>query len=85
MVEINAILMATVHYDESEAMRFAPMHQNPLVTGQVTGASSAYPDTTYSLLTISAPNVLLWSLKPAEDGIAKAGIALRVWNMLERV
>jgi hypothetical protein len=23
----------------------------------------------------------LWSLKPAEDGIGSAGVAIRVWNM----
>jgi alpha-mannosidase len=32
------------------------------------------------LLTITDPNVLLWSLKPAEDGHAK-GLVARVWNM----
>ncbi len=28
--------------------------------------------------------VLLWSLKPAEDGIEYAGIALRIWNMSDK-
>jgi alpha-mannosidase len=68
-------------YDQAEAMRFALAHQNPLATGAVTGSSPHYPDTSYSLLSLSDPNVLLWSVKPAEDGIASAGIALRVWNM----
>jgi alpha-mannosidase len=29
---------------------------------------------------ISDPNVLLWSLKPAEEGIAE-GVIVRVWNV----
>lgn len=28
--------------------------------------------------------MLLWSLKPAEDGIKYAGIALRIWNMSDK-
>jgi len=67
--------------DEAESMQFALAHQNPLVAGQVTGQRPAYPETEYSLLTISDPQVLAWSLKPAEDGIEQAGIALRVWNL----
>jgi len=49
------------------------------VTGVVTGGT-AYPETFYSLLTISNPNVLLWALKPSEEGIRRAIIA-RVWNL----
>ena len=41
---------------------------------------NAYPETSYSLLTVSNPEVLLWSLKPAEDGPEK-GIIARVWNL----
>jgi alpha-mannosidase len=40
----------------------------------------AYPETTFSLVTISDPNVVLWALKPAEDGITR-GIVARVWNL----
>lgn len=68
-------------YDEAAAMRFALAHQNPLVAAPVTGQQPHYPEATYSLLTISDPRVLVWSLKPAEDGIERAGIALRVWNL----
>lgn len=71
-------------YDQAEAMRLALAHQNPLVTGQVTGKEPFYPETSYGLLKISDPNVLLWSLKPAEDGIEHAGIALRIWNMSDK-
>jgi alpha-mannosidase len=66
-------------YDQVAAMKFSLEHQNPLVTGAVTGGE-AYPETTFTLLSISNPNVLLWALKPAEDGIAQ-GIVARVWNM----
>ena len=62
------------------AMRFSLEHQNPLVTAIVTGTTGNYPATSYSLLTISDPNVVLWSLKPAEEGIDK-GIIARCWNV----
>jgi alpha-mannosidase len=51
------------------------------VTGPVTGQSDFLGDKSFGLLTISDPNLILWALKPAEDGVANAGIALRVWNM----
>jgi alpha-mannosidase len=67
-------------YDVTSAMRFAMEHQNPLTTALVSGpAASPYPPASYSLLSISNPNVLLWALKPAEEGISK-GIIARVWN-----
>ena len=68
-------------WDEAQAMKFALAHQNPLVTGRITGQRPVYPETEHGLLTISDPQVLMWSLKPAEDGIEQAGIALRVWNL----
>jgi alpha-mannosidase len=66
-------------YDPAAAMRLAMEHQNPFITGRVTGGS-AYPADQFSLLTISNANVLLSALKPAEDGIA-GGIIARVWNL----
>ncbi len=54
-------------------------HQNPLVTGPVRGGTD-YPATEYSLLRLSDPEVLLWALKPAEEGIARGMIA-QVWNL----
>lgn len=66
-------------FDAPSAMRFSLEHQNPLVAGEVTGTRSAYPEKVYSFLTMSDPDVLLWSLKPAEEGSAKGFIA-RVWN-----
>jgi alpha-mannosidase len=66
-------------YDQTAAMRFALEHQNPLVTAQVTGGSR-YPGASFSLLRIDNPHVLLWALKPAEDGI-RSGLVARVWNL----
>ena len=65
-------------YDPSSSMRFALEHQNPLIAGKVTGSNEIYGNQ-FSLLSVSDPNVLLWSVKPAEEGIDQ-GIILRVWN-----
>lgn len=66
-------------YNPVTAMKFALEHQNPLIAGGITGGN-AYPQTSYSLVTIDNPNVLLWALKPADDGIDQ-GIIARVWNL----
>ncbi len=62
-----------------ESMRCALEHQNPPVVHAITGGGG-YPETSYSLVTISAPEVLLWALKPSEEGIAQ-GIIARLWNL----
>lgn len=70
-------------YDQTAAMKFALEHQNPFVTGAIVGkADSAYPEATHSLLTVSNPDVLLWALKPHDDGI-KHGVVARLWNVSE--
>jgi alpha-mannosidase len=68
-------------YNVTTAMQFAMEHQNPLTTAVVTGPviGSPYPASTYTFLSISNPNVLLWALKPSEEGIAR-GVMARVWN-----
>ena len=69
-------------FDQTTAMKFSLEHQNPLVAGMIEGTgtqSRAYPASGFSFLNITNPNVLLWSLKPAEDGIS-SGIIARVWN-----
>jgi alpha-mannosidase len=66
-------------FDPAWAMRFALEHQSPLVAGRVRGGN-VYPGETFSLLGIDNPDVLLWSLKPAEEGIDQ-GIVARVWNL----
>jgi alpha-mannosidase len=68
-------------FDPAAALRFSLEHQNPLVTGEVTGGSG-YPETSYSLVEISSPGVFLWSLKPAEDTADNALVA-RIWNAAE--
>ena len=68
-------------YDPVAAMKFALGAQNPFVTAAVIGkVEGPYPAATYSLLNVSNPDVLLWALKPAEEGIA-IGVIARVWNL----
>jgi alpha-mannosidase len=66
-------------FDATAAMKFSLEHQNPLVASNVSGSKESYGNK-YSLFTVSNPNVLVWSIKPAEEGIDK-GVILRVWNM----
>jgi alpha-mannosidase len=66
-------------YDPVFAMKFALEHQNPFVVGEVKGGAG-YPANFYSFLAIDNPNVLLWAIKPADDGI-EAGIVVRLWNV----
>jgi alpha-mannosidase len=69
-------------FSQTASMKMSLEHQNPLVTQWVEGLGDqtrAYPAGSYSFVTISDPNVLLWALKPAEDGISR-GIVARVWN-----
>jgi len=73
-------------YDQAGAMRFALEHQNPLVAGAIIGkpgAPAAYPQASYSLVQSDRPDVLLWAVKPAEDGIG-AGLVTRWWNLAPR-
>lgn len=67
-------------FNQTTAMKFSLEHQNPFVTAEVTGTNSpSYDESSYSFLTISDTDVLLWALKPAEDGISQ-GVVTRVWN-----
>jgi hypothetical protein len=67
-------------FDQPAAMRFALEHQNPLVCARITGATNAYPATQFSFGRVSDTNILVWALKPAEEGITN-GVILRVWNL----
>ncbi|MCA8959560.1 MAG: hypothetical protein KDC38_03560, partial [Planctomycetes bacterium] len=67
-------------YDAGSAMRFALEHQNPPVAGAVTGALGQLPASSASFLSIDDPSVLVWTLKPADDG-ADQGIVARLWNV----
>lgn len=66
-------------FDAVESMKFSLEHQNPLITGEVTGSKSAYKHDEYSLLSVSDSSVLLWSVKPSEEGIDD-GVITRFWN-----
>jgi alpha-mannosidase len=63
-------------------MKFAQEHQNPFVVGSITGGT-VYPEDHASLLQVDNPNVLLWTLKPHDDGMGK-GLVARVWNLSTR-
>ena len=67
-------------FDATAAMKFSLEHQNPPVTGWLRSAAAGYPAASFSLLTNSNPGVLLWALKPAEEGAA-AGLIARFWNL----
>ena len=67
------------NYTPGVAMRFSLQHQNPLVSGKVTGGSG-YDAKQFSLINISDSQVVTWAVKPAEEGIEK-GMILRVWNV----
>jgi alpha-mannosidase len=76
-------LRAHGDYDGAAAMRFALEHQNPLVATRVTGAAGApLPATGWSLVTLPSTDVMLWALKPAEDG-PTSGVVARVWNLAD--
>ena len=65
-------------YDEPAAMRFALEHQNPPVARWLTGGGEL-PETSFGLLTIDRPDVLLWALKPSDDDPRRA--VGRLWNL----
>lgn len=67
-------------YDPTAAMKMAMEHQNPMICGQVTGASAQLPGESFSALSNSNSSVLLWALKPAEEG-ANRGLIARLWNV----
>jgi alpha-mannosidase len=66
-------------FNSASSMKFSLEHQNPLTAGRIKGKRGPYA-LRLSLFAISDPDVLVWSLKPSEEGIDK-GIIMRVWNM----
>ena len=76
-------LQAHGEYSQTAAMRFALEHQNPLVAAPVISKGSGpYPETGFSLLGVSDPDVLLWALKIHDDG-PEHGLVARVWNQAD--
>lgn len=67
-------------FNPATSMKFALEHQNPLVTGNITGKNNDFDPGFFSLLKTNDPNVLLWSIKPSEEGIDN-GIITRFWNL----
>ncbi|MFN3488496.1 MAG: glycosyl hydrolase-related protein [Emticicia sp.] len=65
-------------FDPTSAMKFSLEHQNPLTTGWIEGKNENNQHK-FSLLSVSDPNVLLWSVKPSEEGITN-GLITRFWN-----
>ena len=65
-------------FNQTNSMKIAMEHQHPFATGAVAGGD-LYPETSFSLLHIGEPDVLLWCLKPSEEGISN-GLIARVWN-----
>jgi alpha-mannosidase len=74
-----AVRTFTGNANATQSMKFALEHQNGPVAGKVLGGK-AYPAKTFSLLSVSDPDVLLWTVKPAEEGIG-AGIVIRFWDL----
>jgi alpha-mannosidase len=81
---LQRFALATANsYDAAASMRMALGHQNPVVAARVGGASvvgNGYPEQQYSLLSAAGGPVLVWALKPAEEGIAR-GLVFRLWNV----
>jgi alpha-mannosidase len=75
----NFALTTHKAFDATAAMKFSLEHQNPLSAGWIDGENGGTQNN-FSLLSIITPNVLLWSVKPSEDGIS-SGLITRFWNM----
>ena len=66
-------------FDAAAAMRFSLEHQNPPITAWL-GRGAGLPGNSFSLITNSNSKVLLWALKPAEDG-PQGNLIARFWNL----
>jgi alpha-mannosidase len=74
-------LRAETSFDAASSMRFALEHQNPMTVFELTPSAPQYALNSYSLLGSSNSDVLLWALKPHEEGILNGGITARFWNL----
>jgi len=68
------------NFNPVKEMKGAMEHQTPLVTGMINGPQKKNAANSYSLLQVSDDNLLLWAVKPSEDGISN-GLITRFWNM----
>ncbi|HET6162361.1 MAG TPA: glycosyl hydrolase-related protein [Planctomycetota bacterium] len=69
-------------YDPTRAMQTALAAETPFVVAAVTGTHAKLPADTFAFLDVSDPDVLLWALKPAEEG-GDEGTIVRLWNVSE--
>lgn len=67
-------------FNQAAAMKWALEHQNPFISGEV-GEGTSYPEAIFSYLSVSDPNIVLWTLKPSEEGVEDGGIIARLWNL----
>jgi alpha-mannosidase len=70
-------------YSPAASMRMALAFQNPIVTAAVDGRVSepdGFDGHRFGLVHLTHPRVLLWALKPAEEGIRR-GLIVRLWNL----
>lgn len=68
-------------YSPVTSMKSSLEHQNGFTTAQITNASGVLTDNSFSFINISDPNILLWALKPSEEGMDANGAIVRVWNL----
>ncbi len=71
-------------FDPVREMKFALEHQNPLVAAEIIGKKEIASPGKFSLLGVSDPSIILWSIKPSEEGI-KNGLIARLWNFGSRI
>ena len=67
------------------SLRASLEHQNPLVAGPVTAGKSSevvLPNDQFSLVSLDSDEVIVWAVKPSEDGIEN-GLVVRLWNLVD--
>jgi alpha-mannosidase len=79
-----ALRSRTGAFDAAKAMKFALEHQNRLVGKMIGRQDGPLPENSFSLVSMSSTDVILWALKPAEEGVQDGGLILRMWNLDDR-
>jgi len=79
-----SIAVHNKEFDKIASMKSSLEFQQPLIAGMVQGGKKAVlPDDKYEFIKTSDPGMVIWALKPAEEGIKDKGIIVRVWNLKE--
>ncbi|MEO8765465.1 MAG: T9SS type A sorting domain-containing protein [Ginsengibacter sp.] len=68
-------------YSAASSMKSALEHQDGFVAAFITNTAGSLPASNFSFMSISSSNILLWALKPAEEGMSVNGAIVRVWNL----